>query len=148
MTGYLGRIKTVFAGEVIGLIMICSYLLLDQFESDKSRIAWLGFVRLITGVVVSVNTATAQLILKEVMQDGWLEVGSFMTFVFLGGGSFLSFAIGRIFNEEELAKNWKAILCLPSFFSILRILGLYVAYFYKNQGIWRPGVESVKWIME
>lgn len=148
MTGRLGRIRTVFAGEIIGLLMICSYLFLDKFSSDRSRVAWLGFVRLLTGVVVSVNTATAQLILKEVMQDGWLEVGSFMTFVFLGGGSFLSFAIGRIYSEEELAQRWKAILCLPSFFSILRILGLYVAYFYQSRGRSFPGVESVKWIME
>ena len=71
-----------------------------------------------------------------------------MTFVFLGGGSFLSFAIGRIYSEAELTLRWKAILCLPSLFSILRIFGLYVAYFYQNRGKCFPGVESVKWIME
>ena len=59
MTSYLGRIKTVFAGEIIGLVMICSYLFLDFFIDDSARIAWLGGVRLITGIVVSVNTATA-----------------------------------------------------------------------------------------
>ena len=60
----------------------------------------------------------------------------------------MSFAIGRINSEQELVANWRFILAGPAFFSILRIFGLYVAWVYKSKGHGKPGIESVKWIME
>ena len=148
LTRYFGRLRTVFLGEFLALLTAFAFVMLDQFESLSSKIYWLEGIRLVSGVVLAINTIVAQLILSETLHDGWLEVGSFLTFVFLGGGTFVAFAIGRIYSEEELVKYWKFILAGPCFFSILRIAGLYFVWMYRSQGASKPGVLSVKWILE
>jgi MFS family permease len=148
MTVRWGRLKTIIIGEFLSMFTAASFLLIDYFESNTSKIYCLYVVRLLSGVVIAINTSCGQLLIREMMYDGWLEVGHFLTFVFLGGASFIAFAMGRIYTEKELYTNWKFILSAPSIFSFFRMISLYVAWVYKNKGHGRPGIESVKWAME
>jgi Sugar (and other) transporter len=82
------------------------------------------------------------------MHDGWLEVGSFLVFVVLGGSSFLAFSLGRFYSEADLVNNWRFILVGPALFSMFRIFGMFVGWGYKNRGNNRPGLQSPKWLLE
>jgi MFS family permease len=54
----LGRLKAIFLGEILGILTMAPFLFLDQFESDIVKIRWLEGSRLLTGMVMALNTSS------------------------------------------------------------------------------------------
>lgn len=144
----LGRLRAIFLGEILGIVSMAPFLFLDKFESDLIKVRWLEASRLLTGIVMALNTSSGQLLLKELFFDGWLEIGTFITFVVIGGMVFLSFAIGLFQTEQQITSNWRFILGGPAFISIIRFSCLLIAWKHNSRGKGKPGIESPKWIME
>jgi MFS family permease len=80
--------------------------------------------RFLVGIVVGLNTATAQIYLKERMPKRLTSLGGMIIYTSLVMFVLLSFSLGNFVSEATLIAQWRLIFLIPMPISVIRTIYL------------------------
>ena len=114
---YIGRIKGLLLIEIMKLV---AYFVITV---ENLRV-YMGMV-LVVGFLGTVQESLVMIIMRELLPPKISDKSGFLFYIIAGLFSTLASFMGVFYDSnEELARNWRVVMCWPAVVSVFSVLGV------------------------